>query len=325
MPLPPVEALRPQDVLMEQITLAHRAAYDLIALLDSISNWDTKQVFQVATTESLTAGLMFATLVDIPIGGAYKYGAFAVYDTDAKHLFNGVTAHDVYTHKCARDMAVGVLKNTNASVAIAVTGNAMPYQSSDDNLRQLGEVFIGVAAYVQEGGEMKIKVRTTVFNACLESRFPRVCSLWFDNVYQERQLKSTLGQLSPPLNADTMKKITRLIDGINDPELTSLMSNYIRNYTVEKAIRECIAFLTENKASLVVPPFVQEAARKKYFDTIESLGDTNVTNNKYLERPSLQILCENDTCIDETRGDSVPNLHKKFRGGRTRKQRRRTH
>ena len=72
----------------------------------------------LATAESLTGGLIFSTLVDMPLGGSTKYGCFSVYDTDAKRIFLGVTAPDVYTHRCATEMAVGVLKNSNARLQL---------------------------------------------------------------------------------------------------------------------------------------------------------------------------------------------------------------
>ena len=54
--------------------------------------------------------------------GWCKYGCFGVYDTDAKRVFNSVKVDDVYTHTCAKEMAVGLLKNSNATLAISVTG-----------------------------------------------------------------------------------------------------------------------------------------------------------------------------------------------------------
>ena len=83
-----------------------------------------------------------STIVDIPWCGWAKYGYTGVYDTDAKRVFNGVGVDDVYTQRCAKEMAVGLLKNSNATIALAVTGNAMP---DPDKVQKLGEVFIGVA------------------------------------------------------------------------------------------------------------------------------------------------------------------------------------
>ncbi len=298
MPLPTLEALRPHAILAEQITAAHKAGYELLKVLDSISDWQQNKVFQVATSESLTAGLIFSTLVDIPIGGSHKYGAFAVYDTAATRVFNGVTAKNVYTHKCAKEMAVGILKNSNASIAIAVTGNAMPYQSDLENMKQLGEVYIGIAGYVvNSNGKVSIKVRTKLFNACNESKFPRVCSIWYDSVHQEQELKTFIEKVQDPKpTPEFLSFIGRLLDGYADPELTSLMSNYIRQYTVEKALLECTDFLETYKEILTVPYFITEEFRVKYYETIVRLGNDNLTNNKYLQRPDLFVECENKQC-----------------------------
>ena len=137
--LPISEAL---PILDKVEDMAHKAAYDLLVELNLRATKD--KWLQVCTSESLTAGMIMSTLVDIPWGGYLKYGAFAVYDTDAKRVFNKVSVDNVYTHRCAKEMAVGILKNSNASLAIAVTGNAMPL---NDHVDMLGEVFIGVAGY----------------------------------------------------------------------------------------------------------------------------------------------------------------------------------
>lgn len=139
--------------------LAHQQANDLLCYIESNPTGDN-QKHNIVTAESLTAGLIFSTLVDIPFGGKHKYGCFGVYDTDAKRVFLGVEVEDVYTHKCAKEMAASALKNSNASIAIAVTGNA---KASGAKLNKLGEVFIGIAGYSNEN---KIKVATNVYNFC---------------------------------------------------------------------------------------------------------------------------------------------------------------
>ena len=55
------------------------SGYALLAKLDDIYN--TREIaLQVATSESLTAGLIMSSLVNIPIAGWAKYGCFGVYD-----------------------------------------------------------------------------------------------------------------------------------------------------------------------------------------------------------------------------------------------------
>jgi nicotinamide mononucleotide (NMN) deamidase PncC len=66
--------------------------------------------------------------------GDHKYGAFSVYNTDAKRVFLGLRVENVYTRRCAKEMAEGILKNSNATIGIAVTGNAMPYPENKEML-----------------------------------------------------------------------------------------------------------------------------------------------------------------------------------------------
>lgn len=144
---PSFESLRPEDVLSFAKTNAHYNGYELLKKLK-------KKKLKIATAESMTAGLMFSTLVDIPFAGSCKYGSFCVYDTDAKKVLLSITDSNVYSHKCVEEMAVGVLKKTNATFAISVSGHSMPYK---EDLKKLGEVFIGLAAYNKDGS---IRVET---------------------------------------------------------------------------------------------------------------------------------------------------------------------
>ena len=125
MSAPLFEELIPNDTttILKIKTAATMKGYELLQLINSQAIWadkksnpnDVDRYLQIATSESLTGGLLMSTLVDIPWGGFMKYGAFGVYDTDAKRVFNNVRVDNVYTHKCASEMAIGILKNSNDS------------------------------------------------------------------------------------------------------------------------------------------------------------------------------------------------------------------
>ena len=175
---------------------AYCAAYDLLVEMFNrkIKTVDGDKFLQIATSESLTAGSIMSILVDIPWGGFLKYGCFGVYDTDAKRVFNGVKTRDVYTHKCAGEMAVGVLKNSNATIALSVTGNAMPFNEKAD---MVGEIFIGIACYHQD----KIIYITKSINSCLDTSiidFKKKCKLWHtiakNKTYNKRSDTATISQ-----------------------------------------------------------------------------------------------------------------------------------
>lgn len=262
---------------------AHKAAYDLLIELYNKKDYS----LNIATAESLTAGLIFSTLVDIPFGGSYKYGCFSVYDTDAKRVMLGVKVKDVYTHKCAKEMAIGILRNSNASLAIAVTGNAMPVSGDED---KIGEVFIGIAGYTSND---TITVSTKVYNFCLDKS---TCKLWNIVPKEEEKVRQSLPEAIRDQLAD------RTIDGFNDLQITSLVSQYIRYATVEQSLKDCREFILKHQ--LVVPDFIQNN-RIETDDKIDinKLNQMSVdTNNKMLTIPQLNIICDNaDECDDDMR------------------------
>lgn len=275
---PTFGSLRPTDILNEQSAKAHKSGYDLLTYMMSYyptgkmkediivmensllvtKSRDAPQL-QIATSESLTAGLMFSTLVDIPWGGYLKYGCFGVYDTNAKRVFNGVTIDDVYTHKCAKQMAVGILLNSNATIGLAVTGNAMPL---NEHANMLGEVFIGVAGY---GDDNKIIVKTKAINACKDfADLLNICKIWYGRA-----------------SANTY----------NDREMTSIVSNIIRNYTTERAFEFCLEFIKNTNP--IVPNFVIKNKTSEE-SRVEKERLSAIPNAKYPDRKDLSIECLND-------------------------------
>ena len=165
---------------------AQEKAYHLLDTAKNYNNWeDGFPEIQFVTAESLTGGMIHSILVDIPSSGALKYGTFGVYDTLAKRISLGVTVDDLYTHVCAQEMAVGALNNSTATVAISVTGNALPYP---DNIAHLGEVFIGVAFYykdiniTEDYNNPRIAYSTKVINACDIDKIASQCRKWYSQV-----------------------------------------------------------------------------------------------------------------------------------------------
>ena len=255
MSLPTFNELRIEDIINQVKKDAHFNAYELLKLLN-------KNNLRIVTAESLTAGLMFSTLVDIPFFGWHKYGGFAVYETDAKIRFLGVNTKDVFTHDCARQMAIGALKKSEASIAIAVTGNASPRQDTG-NINKVGEVFIGIAGYVMKNKKKRMIVKTEVINSCLHNQGKSICNLWYDTIIQERTILQQMDKLK---NKDLLKSI----NGFNDFETTSLLSTYIRFKTIEIAFNSAI----------------------KFIKTHDLISDTSEPYN---------IECINDNCKDDTR------------------------
>jgi PncC family amidohydrolase len=247
--IPKFDGVNFDDVLRKSQSDAHVEAYDTIKLLMAKSPPTSK--LQLATAESLTGGMILSTLVDVPLGGAYKYGGFGVYDTDAKRLFLGVREPDVYTHACTRQMAAGVLQNSNATIAVAVSGNAMPEQGlmyDDDHLKMLGEVFIAVASY---NAEHKIFVDSKVYNFCeLEYGGNEMAMEWINTVRNEVSLHKRL------LDADLVDAAhPKHVDGYNTFTSTSMLSRFIRLQTVIQSLKDVQQRLADH--TCCVPGFIQ--------------------------------------------------------------------
>jgi len=260
--------------------------------------------------------LMFSTLVDIPMFGVHKYGCFGVYDTDAKRVFLGVQVKNVYTHRCAKEMAVGILKNSNATIGIAVTGNAMPWSCHKD---MLGEVFIGLACY---GNNNTIICETFNVNMCtLNNKANTQCTLWYNNIIQELALCKTLNKYDVDL--EEQKKYNRLTDGFNDSILTAYVSSYIRNKTTQIAFDKALKFLHTNlnNSKLAVPSWMITSSRIDNEDYDETKFRGDPCQNAVLKKSRENITnieCINKTlCHDEVRVRM--NTTALFKGGKPNK------
>jgi len=101
----------------------------------------------VATAESLTGGLIGATLTEVPGASAAYLGGVIVYATELKARLGGVPPallerDGPVAGSTAESLAAGVRHSTGATWGLAVTGVAGP--SSQDGHRP-GTVWIGVA------------------------------------------------------------------------------------------------------------------------------------------------------------------------------------
>lgn len=101
----------------------------------------------VATAESLTGGLVCATLVDAPGASDVVRGAVVAYAAEVKAQVLGVDDQQIASHgtidaEVARQMAEGIRLRLGATWGLATTGNAGPESSEG---KPVGTVFIAVA------------------------------------------------------------------------------------------------------------------------------------------------------------------------------------
>lgn len=125
----------------------------------------------VATAESLTGGLVCATLIDAPGASGIVRGAIVAYVPEVKSQLLGVddariASNGTVDPEVARQMAEGIRLRLGATWGIATTGNAGPDSSEG---KPVGTVFIAVAgpgtSLVRElalsGGRREIRRSTT--------------------------------------------------------------------------------------------------------------------------------------------------------------------
>lgn len=102
----------------------------------------------VATAESCTGGLLAAALTSVAGSSAVVERGFVTYTNVAKTQSLGVphsllNAHGAVSAEVAKAMAEGALAQSNADVAISITGIAGPGGATED--KPVGLVYFGLA------------------------------------------------------------------------------------------------------------------------------------------------------------------------------------
>ncbi|GAT09872.1 competence protein [Mycolicibacterium novocastrense] len=105
----------------------------------------------VATAESLTAGLLAATLAGVPGASAVLRGGLVTYVEDTKILLAGVTREVLdevgpVAAPTARALAVGARQRCEATWGVGLTGVAGPEPHGG---HPVGTVFLGIAGPVE--------------------------------------------------------------------------------------------------------------------------------------------------------------------------------
>ena len=108
-----------------------------------------KKGLTVSACESLTGGLIAATLVEVPGASSVVRAGFVTYQTDTKTLLAGVPAedieqYDVVSAQVAKDMAQGARERIGADIAVSATGLAGPGGGTEE--KPVGTVYLGVSS-----------------------------------------------------------------------------------------------------------------------------------------------------------------------------------
>ncbi|MEW4447951.1 CinA family protein [Qipengyuania sp. JC766] len=134
---------------------------DLIELAERVVAENRAAGRKIVTAESCTGGLVAAALTEIPGSSAVLERAFVTYSNDAKCDMLGVPLDIIETLGavsigCVWAMAQGAIANSQADVAVAVSGIAGPAGGSE--LKPVGTVVFARAIRGEDSeqeGEMK--------------------------------------------------------------------------------------------------------------------------------------------------------------------------
>lgn len=104
--------------------------------IDRVQNYLKAHGMTLTTAESCTAGRMVALLSEKPGTGSVLESGYVVYSPEAKQRLLGVNPNTIEhfgltSQEVAREMALGALTDSPASVAIATTGVAGPEAEGD--------------------------------------------------------------------------------------------------------------------------------------------------------------------------------------------------
>lgn len=119
---------------------------ELYALAEAAVAEATRRGVTLATAESLTAGLIAATVADVPGASKVLLGGVISYALSVKQNVlgaEGITEDTVVSADCAKQMARGARRLTNADIAVSCTGVAGPDGGSEQT--PVGTVYIGCA------------------------------------------------------------------------------------------------------------------------------------------------------------------------------------
>ncbi len=110
---------------------------EIVKLATEVLELARKNSYQIATAESCTGGLIIGALTDIAGSSEVVDRGFVTYSNQAKHetiLVNSQTLEKfgAVSKETALEMVDGALNQSNASIAVSVTGIAGPGGGSID-------------------------------------------------------------------------------------------------------------------------------------------------------------------------------------------------
>lgn len=128
--------------------------------LNVLSNICVNNSWQITTAESCTGGLVAKLITDLAGSSQWFERGFVTYSNLAKEQMLGVDAQlladcGAVSEPVAEAMAKGALRNSQAQIALSITGIAGP--GGGTKIKPVGLVCFGWAYYIVEEGALENK------------------------------------------------------------------------------------------------------------------------------------------------------------------------
>lgn len=138
----------------------HLLPDDIVALAQRVVDENIAAGRKIAIAESCTGGLVAAALTEIPGSSSVLDRSFVTYSNEAKRQMLDVPEDIIDTFgavsvACVYAMAQGALKESDADVAVAISGIAGPDGGSDT--KPVGTVVFARAVRGQEEPEAELR------------------------------------------------------------------------------------------------------------------------------------------------------------------------
>jgi nicotinamide-nucleotide amidase len=147
---------------LPELSVTSLLSAEVVALAQRVITGNIAAGRKVALAESCTGGLVCAALTEIPGSSAVLDRGFVTYSNEAKQQLLGVSedileAFGAVSPATAWAMAQGALRNSEADVAVSISGIAGPGGGTD--MKPVGTVVFAVAHRGQNEEEINAEKR----------------------------------------------------------------------------------------------------------------------------------------------------------------------
>jgi len=138
----------------------------LAELAARVARWALNAKYRIVTAESCTGGWIAKVFTDAPGSSRWFESGYVTYSNYAKVRDLGVSTrtleeHGAVSEATVREMAIGALRVSGATISVAVSGIAGPDGGSDE--KPVGTVWFCAARRVPGGADFELLLEGQLF------------------------------------------------------------------------------------------------------------------------------------------------------------------